>query len=120
MTMRKLFSLMVLLLAMTRLGLAQSSSTGDLHVTVKDAKSSLVTSATVTAHDPAKGVERTGTGNGQGEYRILLLPPGTYQVTAEAPGFAKTTVDNVVITVGEVADLPITLAVAGTHGSGEC
>jgi Carboxypeptidase regulatory-like domain len=115
MTMRKLVSLSILMLALTAFGFAQSSATGDLHVTVKDPKGSLVTNATVTARDPAKGVERPGTGNGQGEYRIALLPPGTYQVTAEAAGFAKTTVDNVVITVGELADLPITLAVAGTQ-----
>jgi len=115
MTMRKLVSLLGLLLALTTFGFAQSSATGDLHVTVKDSKNSLVTNATVTARDPARGVERTGTGNGQGEYRIALLPPGTYQVTAEAAGFAKTTIENVVITVGEVADLPITLAIAGTQ-----
>jgi len=115
MTIRKLVSLSILMLALTTFGFAQSSATGDLHVTVKDPKGSLVTNATVTARDPAKGVERPGTGNGQGEYRIALLPPGTYQVTAEAAGFAKTTVDNVVITVGELADLPITLAVAGTQ-----
>jgi hypothetical protein len=115
MTMRKLVSLLVLTLALTTFGFAQSSATGDLHVTVKDSKNSLVTNATVTARDAARGVERPGTGNGQGEYRIALLPPGTYQVTAEAAGFAKTTIESVVITVGEVADLPITLAVAGTQ-----
>jgi hypothetical protein len=115
MTMRKLVSLLVLLLALTTFGFAQSSATGDLHVTVKDSKNGVVTNAAVTARDPARGVERSGTGNGQGEYRIALLPPGTYQVTAEAAGFAKTTIENVVITVGEVADLPITLAVAGTQ-----
>ena len=71
---------------------------------MKDPKGSLVTNATVTAQDQAKGLERSVTGNGQGDYRIVLLPPGTYQLTVEAPGFAKTTVENVSITVGQVVD----------------
>src|ERR1700687_4381261 len=115
MTMSKLVSLIVLMLALTTFGFTQGAATGDLHITVKDPKGSLVTNATVTVRDPARGLERSGTGNGQGEYRILLLPPGTYQVTAEAAGFAKATVENVAITVGQVADLPITLGLAGAQ-----
>jgi hypothetical protein len=115
MTMRKLVSIMVAMLGLTTFGFGQSASTGDLNVTVKDPRGSLVTNATVTARDQGRGVERPGTGNGQGEYRIVLLPPGTYQVTVEAAGFAKTTVENVSITVGELADLPIAVVVAGAQ-----
>ena len=89
MTMRKLVSLTIVMLALTTFGFAQGASTGDLRVTVKDAKGSLVTNATVTARDPAKGLERTGTGGSPGEYVMVLLPPGPYTVTVEAPGFAK-------------------------------
>jgi outer membrane receptor protein involved in Fe transport len=115
MTMRKLVSLTILMLALSTFSFAQSAATGDLQVTVKDPKGSLVTSATVTARDAAKGLERSGTGNSQGEYRIPLLPPGIYQVTVEAAGFAKATANEVVITVGQVADLPVALAVAGAQ-----
>ncbi len=115
MTMPKLVSLTLLMLALTTFSFAQSAATGDLRVTVKDPKGSLLTNATVTARDLAKGLERSGTVNGEGEYRISLLPPGTYQVTIEAAGFAKVTADGVAITVGQVADLPVALAVAGTQ-----
>ena len=115
MTMRKLVSLTILMLALTTFGFAQGAATGDLRVTVRDPKGSLVTNAAVTARDPAKGLERSGTGNGQGEYRMLLLPPGTYQVTVEAAGFAKATANNVAITVGQVADLPVALSLAGAQ-----
>ena len=37
----------------------QGVATGDLHVTVKDPQGSLVTSATVTVRDEAKGIERS-------------------------------------------------------------
>jgi outer membrane receptor protein involved in Fe transport len=115
MTTRKLVSLTILMLALSAFGFAQSADTGDLRVTVRDPKGSLMTDATVTARDPAKGLERSATGNGQGEYRIPLLPPGTYQITVEAPGFAKATASNVVITVGQMADLPVVLAIAGAQ-----
>jgi len=107
-------SLAVLLL-LAPFGFAQSVATGDLHATVKDPSGKLVTNAKVTANNPAKGLVRAAAGNGQGEYRVLAIPPGTYRVDVEAPGFAKLEVGNVIITVGEDAELPVTLSVAGTH-----
>ncbi|HXZ33889.1 MAG TPA: TonB-dependent receptor [Terriglobales bacterium] len=95
-------------------GFAQNIATGDLHVTVKDPTGKLVTNAKVVASDAAKGLERIGNGNGQGEYRILALPPGTYRVTIEAPGFAKIEAEDVIITVGQEVELPVTLSLAGT------
>ena len=96
-----------------QLAFAQGAATGDLHVTVRDPKGSSVANATVTVRDVAKGLERAGTGDGQGGYSVRQLPPATYSVTVDAPGFGKTEATGVVITVGEMADLPVTLAVAG-------
>ncbi|MBZ5705947.1 MAG: TonB-dependent receptor [Acidobacteriia bacterium] len=114
MTMRKPVSLAFLVLLLTTLGFAQGAASGDLHVTVKDPSGNLVTNATVTARDPAKAFQRSTTVNTEGEYRLMALPPGRYTVTAEGPGFAKTEVSNVAITVGQMAELPLTLTVAGT------
>ena len=83
------------------------ASTGDLHVTVKDPKGNLVGNATVTVRDVAKGLERTANGDGQGGYNAPLLPPGTYAVRVEAPGFSKIEDTGVVITVGGTLELPI-------------
>jgi hypothetical protein len=88
-------------------------ATGDLHVTVRDAKGSLVTTATVVVRDAAKGLERTATGDGQGGYSARLLPPATYSVTVEAAGFAEAQAKDVSITVGGLVELPVELAVAG-------
>src|SRR5579862_812074 len=115
MTTRKSVSFLLSLLVLSSFAIAQSITTGDLHVTVKDSSGKLVTDAKVSAKDQAKGLERTGTGNGQGEYRVLSLPPGTYVITVEAAGFAKLTAENVIITVGQVVDLPVSLSVAGTQ-----
>src|SRR5436190_7087756 len=91
----------------------QGVATGDLHITVKDPGGNLVTNATVTVRDEAKAVERPAAGSGQGEYSVLALPPGSYGVSVAAPGFANATAQGVIITVGGLADLPVTLSVAG-------
>ena len=115
MTIRKLVSLAVVILLLTGFGFGQGVATGDLHVTVKDPSGNLVTSATVTVRDQAKGLERATTTNIDGQYRIVLLPPGTYSVVVQAKGFANAEAQNVTITVGGVADLPVSLAVEGTQ-----
>ena len=112
MSMRKLVSLAFSILLLTALGFGQSAATGDLHVTVRDPKGSLVTNATVTASDPAKAFERAVTGSPDGEYSIVNLPPDTYAVVVEAPGFAKASANSVTITVGGLAELPVTLSIA--------
>ena len=91
---------------------AQGAATGDLHVTVKDPKGNLVTNAVVTVKDVAKGLERAGSGDGQGGYSARQLAPGTYTVTVDAPGFTGVEATNVNITVGQLAELPIGLNVA--------
>jgi len=42
------------------------AATGDLHVTVRDPRGGLVTTAAVTVRDLAKGLSRTATVDGQG------------------------------------------------------
>jgi len=92
---------------------AQGAATGDLHVTVKDPTGKVVTDATVTVSDPAKGFDRVTTQNVDGEYRILALPPGTYNVSISAGGFARAEYTNQKVTVGQMADLNATLQVSG-------
>src|SRR5437667_2951029 len=106
-------SLLALVIALTSLVYGQGVATGDLHVTVKDPQGNLVTNATVTARDEAKGIERPAASNGLGEYSAQALPPASYTVTVKASGFAAATAPGVVITIGGVEELPITLGVAG-------
>jgi len=109
----KAVTLPCLLLLLSAICFGQGgAATGDLHVTVKDPKGNFVASATVTVRDPAKGLERTATGDGQGGYSARLLPPGTYTVTVDAAGFSGVLNTGVVITVGGLVELPVTLAVA--------
>ena len=100
---------------LTALAFAQGAASGDLHVTVKDPSSKVVTNATVVAIDQARGTARTAPATSSGDYRLIALTPGQYTVTVSAPGFAKAEVKNLAVTVGLMADLPITLSIAGAQ-----
>lgn len=102
-----------LFLLIRQFAFAQGAATGDLHVTLKDPKGSAVTNAAVTVRDVAKGLERSGTSDGQGGYSVRQLSPGTYTVTVDAPGFAKVEATEVAVTVGGMVELPVALTVAG-------
>jgi outer membrane receptor protein involved in Fe transport len=104
----------VFCLFVTRL-FAQNISTAQLNGSVHDPTGAVVAGATITIADASKGISRTTTSDGQGNYQLLLLPPGNYTVTASAPGFSTTTESNVVLTVGEQASLTITLSITGNE-----
>jgi carboxypeptidase family protein len=109
----KAVSLCVFVLLISAVCFGQGGvATGDLHVTVKDPAGNLVTNATVTAKDLAKGLVRTANGDGEGGYGVRLLPPGTYSVTIDAAGFNGILNSGVAITVGGLVELPVTLSVA--------
>jgi hypothetical protein len=111
-TTSSVFCAVVMCLLAAQMAIAQGAATGDLHLLVKDEKGGAVANATVTVRDVAKGLERTGSGDGQGGYSVRQLAPGTYAVSVSAPGFGTVQDPNVNITVGQVAELPIALAVA--------
>src|SRR6202522_1566801 len=109
-----LFCFALIVLVVRQTAFAQGAATGDLHVSVKDPKDNAVTNATVIVRDVAKGLERTGTGDGVGGYSVRQLSPGTYSVTVDAPGFAKAEATGIAVTVGGIAELPVVVSVAGT------
>ena len=115
----RLFSFVVLfavLFALVRqLAFAQAAATGELHVTVRDPKGGVVTNATVSASDQARAFERSSAANVEGEYRLLALPPGTYTVRVTAPGFGTVEVKDQIVNIGQMRELPVTLAVAGAQ-----
>jgi hypothetical protein len=109
----RLFCFAVVLILVRQFAFGQGVATGDLRLSVKDPKGNAVTNATVAVRDVAKGLERAGNGDGQGGYSVRQLAPGNYSVTVDAPGFARAEVAGVAITVGGMAELPVTLTVAG-------
>src|SRR5262249_51817829 len=89
--------------------LAQSTSTAQLSGTIMDPRGAVVPGANVTLRSNASALERSAVSDTYGEYYFLRVPPGQYTFTVEATGFSKLTNTGVVLTVGEIANLPITL-----------
>jgi hypothetical protein len=82
--------------------LAHAQATGNLRGTVVAGNSVPVAAATVKARHTATNTTFTVTTNDRGEYKVGLLPPGTYQVTAEAPNFGPAVV-TVTVKLGATA-----------------
>ncbi|HZP06736.1 MAG TPA: carboxypeptidase-like regulatory domain-containing protein [Terracidiphilus sp.] len=94
---------------------AQIAGTGNIQGTVSDASGAVVANATVILTDEATHVQRTTQTSGAGVYLFPAIPVGTYDVSAEAPGFKKYVQTKIVLEVGSSIAVNPTLAV----GSGQ-
>jgi hypothetical protein len=103
---------MFVLLASMAYGQGVGAS-GDIKGVVTDTSGAVVTNATVTVTDAEKALQRTGTTDKSGEYRITGLAPTSYEVSAAASGFATNVEKGVVINVGQVVTLDFHLKVSG-------
>ncbi|HVF56399.1 MAG TPA: TonB-dependent receptor [Pyrinomonadaceae bacterium] len=94
---------------------AQSQATsGNIEGRVLDPNGAVVPNATVGATNKETGLERTATSDDDGNYRIILLPPGLYTVRASGvSGFQPATLDNVRVSVGGKTTLDINLSISG-------
>src|ERR1700730_13910266 len=54
---------------------AQNISSSELHGTVHDSSGAVIPNGAITIADASKGFTRSTISDGQGEYRLLLLPP---------------------------------------------
>ena len=89
-------------------GQAQSNA-ADIQGTIKDANGAVVPNATVTARNSNTNITRTATSNGEGLYRIINIPPGDYEMSVEAATFKKAVLPKVTVTVGQAAEVNVTL-----------
>jgi outer membrane receptor protein involved in Fe transport len=104
----------ILLCLASPITLAQNIASAELSGTVHDPSGAVVPGATITMAEASKGIMRTTTTDAQGNYYFHLLPPGDYTLTATAQGFAKLTAEHIVLTVGQQAQLALTLTVSAT------
>src|SRR2546423_10949568 len=93
------------------------SNAADLRGVVRDPQGAVVVGATVTARNVSTEFTRTATTGSDGSYQIVQLPPGEYEVTAEAATFSKAVLPNVTLTVGQRADLDIPLQLGAVGAS---
>ncbi|HEV2883408.1 MAG TPA: carboxypeptidase regulatory-like domain-containing protein [Pyrinomonadaceae bacterium] len=110
----KLSFLVFMVLALSSVGFAQSQAgSGQIAGQVIDTNGAAVPNATVKVTNKDTGLERTATTNDDGLYTIVLLPPGTYSINAQATGFADASADGVVVNVGRTQDITLTIGASG-------
>ena len=115
------FVLVVIVLSTFSLVFGQET-TGSIEGTVKDPNGAVVPNVTLTitnAKAAASGTTTTGvsggfkrtiTTNDEGFFRILQVPPGTYDVvTTPSSGFGEARYENVTVAIGQSTQLAITV-----------
>ena len=91
--------------------LAAQQITGGIRGTVLDPSGAMVQAATVTARQIETGLTRSAVTDRQGEYVLVELPIGHYQLEVHAKGFQKYLQLGISLDVNETATLGIRLSV---------
>ena len=119
------FLLVVFLLTTCSFAFGQET-TGSIEGTVKDTAGALVPnvsltitnargSAATTTTGSGAGFKRTITTNDEGFFRVLQVPPGTYDVvTTASSGFGEARYENLTVAIGQSAQLEITVTPGNT------
>lgn len=89
------------------------TTTGIISGTVLDEKQAVVPNATVTVKNVDTSFTRNVQTNEEGRFRFVNLPTGPYQVTVEAPNFAKFVQTGIVLVVNQEAVIEATLKAGG-------
>jgi outer membrane receptor protein involved in Fe transport len=90
------------------------ASNAQLNGSVRDESGGSVAKAAITLKETDTNRTYTAASNDNGLYVIANLPPGKYELTTEASGFAKSTQTGIVLAVGQVATIDVTVKVASS------
>src|SRR5207248_3146916 len=107
--------MLVALLAAAPQAFAQgggASTTGTINGKVADSSGAVLPGVTVSATSASLMGVQTSVTDAGGNYRFPALPPGTYTVTFELPGFNTLKRENIQISMGFTAAVNVELAVA--------
>jgi len=88
-----------------------TDETGAIAGTVTDSSGAVIPNATIIATSDATAAQFKAKTNEQGEYLILRLPPGTYVLKCDVPGFKQLQVNSVFVLSKNVTRINMTLSV---------
>jgi len=104
----KLLFLIVFFLGIVSFSIAQKQ-TGSIHGIVLDEDGSPLPGASISIFGPAIQSSKFFTSTQNGLFRFPSLPPGTYSIRVELPGFQTKTVERVIVSLGRVLEVKIVL-----------
>ncbi len=90
---------------------------GTFSGTVTDPSGAGIPKANVIATETGTGTKTTVSTEASGAFTIPFLPPGTYDLSAEAPGFKKYLRNGVMLSAGDSPVVNITLDVGASTES---
>jgi hypothetical protein len=93
------------------------SDRGTITGTVSDPAGAVVANAPIQAKNTGTGVEYASATSATGNYTLLQLPPGTYQVNVTVPGFKKYSRSGLTVEVAQTLRIDISLEVGSASES---
>lgn len=93
-------------------GAQQSVDSATISGRIVDPTGAAVAGAQLRIRNTERNQAWTGQSDERGRFHFLYLPPGPYELSAEATGFAARTLP-LTLTVGQALDLPLALALPG-------
>jgi hypothetical protein len=107
---KRAFFLLILATILAGSLLAQTTQ-GGIVGTIRDQKGASIAGVSVTVTSTATGLQRETKTADNGIFRVMALPTGTYQIKAEASGFATTVTSGIAVGVDQVRDVELVLKV---------
>src|SRR5215813_11854948 len=105
--------LVVAALFLPELALGQRTE-GQLSGRVLDPSGASVPGADLTLHQASTGITLAATSNDSGAYVFPTVPPGTYNLSVTAKGFARAIVNGVIVYTARTTDLDVKINVGST------
>ncbi len=93
---------------------AYSQATTSLRGTVSDSQGLALPTAVLTLTNIENSASRKIVSDAVGEYVFVQIPPGTYRITAEKPGFTTATRNNIQLLVNTPTTLDLRLEIGAT------
>jgi hypothetical protein len=113
----KSFFVSVLVLALSAVAFAQSTTTGSVGGVVTNPAKEVVAGAAVSVRNVETNKEDTATTDDSGRFKVPNLQPGVYAVTVNSSGFSPMTMENVTVEVGRETGIEVALSVGPVTGS---
>lgn len=107
-------ALLFCILSSTLFGQATSNA-GDIKGSVVDPVGGVVTTGKAILTDDQRGFSRSTDLTAAGEFNLRLIPPGSYRLRVESPGFTTKVLEGVEVRVGDIVSLLVQLSVSSVQ-----